>query len=178
MGTRGIRGYANSGDWTWEHWPPPFDQWAPSDSVPQPAPILGGNGMGGCGCGCDQMGLGQTGLFGSGLFASSDPTTWGVGEYAAIGVGVWIVGSAISDVSTVGKKAKRTYRRASPGAKATGIGFTGFLVTAGLAFGAYYLYQKAQGGLGDYQAQGFVTPQILAAPVSSRSSALLVPVGF
>jgi hypothetical protein len=49
-----------------------------------------------------------------------------------------------------------------------------------LGYAAWWAYSQygAQLGLGDYQAQGFATPQILQAPVSSRSSALSIPVGF
>jgi hypothetical protein len=187
--SRGVSGYANSGDWTWEHWPPPFTQWGPANPSPQPSPYLGGGGLGcsSCSGGCgDPMGLGQTsdGLFGTGLFESMNPSTWGVGEYVVGGIGVWIVGSAISDVTRVGaatgRAASKGYRKGRRAVKGTGsvfAGISGFVLTAGLIGGAYYLYtQYSAGGLGDYQAQGYATPQILNSP--GRNSQLQIPVGW
>jgi hypothetical protein len=51
---RGMGTYKNVGDWTWEFYPGPYSFLAPSDSAPQPAPILyAKRGMSGCGCGCN-----------------------------------------------------------------------------------------------------------------------------
>ncbi len=116
----GIGGYRESGDWTWEFYPPPYDFLAPPDSVAQPAPVLyphDGHGMGGCGCGgscggCGDHGMGQTtgpGLFGTGLFVSMDPSTWGWGEYSVIGAGAYLL---LSDRFRVTDRAKRSRRAA------------------------------------------------------------------
>ena len=50
-----------------------------------------------------------TGLFGSGLFLSNDPGTWGVGEWAAIG----IVGFAVVSMLDTGRRAGRATVRKS-----------------------------------------------------------------
>jgi hypothetical protein len=122
------------------------------------------------------MGLGQTGagLFGTGLFVGG-PSTWGFGEWgviAAVGyVGLNVLGS---------HPAVKRGRKKAGSAASSGLSSLGNIALLGAAgYAAWWAYSQYQaGGLGDYQAQGFVTPQILAAPVSSRSSALLVPVGF
>jgi len=72
----------------------------------------GANPSSGCGC-CGGMGsfsMNGTGLLGTGLFASSDISTWGAGEYIAIGVGVLMVYSLFST-------GKRATRRVSRGIK-------------------------------------------------------------
>jgi len=113
---KGTGDYENSGDWTWEHFPPPFTFLGPPNPASQPSPLLGGGRLGyasgACGCGCSSdQGLGQTGLFGSGLFQSVDPTTWGIGEYAAIGLGVYLVASVLGDSSRGAHRVRNTYRR-------------------------------------------------------------------
>jgi hypothetical protein len=176
----GLRGYQNSGDWTWEHWPPPFDQWAPVDSVAQPAPVLGlgGLGCGACRGGCgDPMGLGQTGtgLFGTGLFVGG-PSTWGFGEWATVAAGIWVGSKVLGSHPAVRSGRKRVGSAAS-----AGVGTLGNIALLGAAgYAAWWAYSQygPQLGLGDYQAQGFATPQILAAPVSNRSSALSIPIGY
>lgn len=184
--SRGTAGYANSGDWTWEHWPPPFTQWGPSDPAPQPSPYLGGGGLGcsSCSGGCgDPMGLGQTssgGLFGTGLFAGGlSPSTWGVGEWAVVALGgyagIKLIGANPS-VKSGGKRA----RRAAAGAT-SGVGEV--VIYGALAYGAWWAYNQYEGtaaagvsGFGDYQAQGYATPQILASP--RMNSQLQIPVGW
>ncbi len=66
-----------------------------------------------CGGTCGEKGMGQTstGLFGTGLFVSSDPTTWGVGEYAVIAVGGYLAINMISDAQSAGRGVKKAYRR-------------------------------------------------------------------
>lgn len=180
---RGMRGYANSGDWTWEHWPPPFDQWAPVDSVAQPAPVLGlgGLGCGSCGGGCgDPMGLGQTtgtGLFGTGLFVGG-PSTWGFGEWATVAAGLWVGSKVLGSHPAVSRGRKKAGAAAS-----AGVGSLGNIALIGAAaYAAWWAYSQYQAGtltlpgLGDYQAQGYATPQILMAP--GGSSQLQIPIGF
>jgi len=178
---RGTGDYANSGDWTWEHWPPPFDQWAPSDSAPQPSPFLGGGGLGctACGGGCggsQDQGLGQTGagLFGSGLFVGG-PSTWGFGEWGTVAAVLWVGSNVLGSHPAVRKTGKRAGSAASKGVSSLGnIALLGALGYA--AWWAYSQYVATPGGLGDYQAQGFATPQILSSP--GQSSQLQIPLGY
>lgn len=99
-----ARGYQASGDWSWMFYPAPFDFLAPKDSTPQPAPTI--SGFSGCGCGgkcggCGDHGVGQaTGVFGSGLFSSTDISQWGIGEWALVGVGLYVAGSIFGDVKS------------------------------------------------------------------------------
>ena len=67
-------------------------------------------GMGGCNCG-----LGQTGIFGTSLFESSDPSTWGLGEWASIAVGGYIVVSVLFTTRTA---ARATHRKGKAVGKA------------------------------------------------------------
>lgn len=178
--SRGTGDYANSGDWTWQHYPPPFTQWGPSNPAPQPSPVLGGGGLGcascggGCGSSVDQ-GLGQTGtgLFGSGLFVGG-PSTWGFGEWGTVAVvgyvGVKVLGSHPA--------VKRTRKRAGSAASSGISGLGNIALIGAVGYAAWWAYSQygTQLGLGDYQAQGFATPQILQDPTSS--SALSIPVGF
>jgi hypothetical protein len=107
---RGLGGYVHSGNWTWEYYPPPYDFLAPANSRPMVAPILYPRGVGGCGCGggcggaCHSAGLG---LFDSGL----DLAQWGLGEWAAVGLGVYLIGSLMGDAGRAGRKVRR-YRSA------------------------------------------------------------------
>ena len=179
---RGAGDYEKSGNWTWEHWPPPFDQWAPADSAIQPSPVLGGGGLGcaSCGGGCsgaDPSGLGQTagtGLFGTGLFVGG-PSTWGFGEWgivAAVGyVGVKVLGS---------HPAVRSSRKKAGSAASSGIsGLANIALLGAVGYGAWWAYTQYAGsstGLSDYQPQGWATPQVLMAP--GKNSQLQIPVGF
>jgi hypothetical protein len=133
-GNRGFGDYNQVGDWTWEFFGPNAFAWEdPADSMPQPAPLLPNSswlnpGLSGCGCGCkgagscgDKHGMGQTalpaiaapggGVFGTGLFASTDLTTWGWGEWAVIAGGAYLGISLLNDVGSAGKSAGRTIRR-------------------------------------------------------------------
>ncbi len=147
LARRGMGEYEQSGDWSWEFFPPPYDFLAPADSAPQPAPILGGGGLGctscGGGCGCSQdQGLGQTGFLGTGLFASANPATWGIGEYATLGVGAYLAFSLVGDAGTVSAKGKQAYRRARSSAGAGSVGT--LLLVGALAYGGYYFWNQYQ----------------------------------
>jgi len=86
----------------------PNDLWGVNSSGVRIIPGLG------CGMGC--MGLGQDGggLFGTGLFESSDFSTWGIGEYAVIALGLFAVLSMFSTgkraASSVSKKVRKISR--------------------------------------------------------------------
>jgi hypothetical protein len=114
-------------NWSYLFYPPPYNFLAPpltpvSPGSPEENSIqsMGLSGTGGCnGLGCAQcggtcgMGQASTGLFGTGLFASSDPSTWGVGEYAVIAIGGYLAINLITDAQAAGKATKRAYRRAT-----------------------------------------------------------------
>ena len=121
----GLGAYANVGDWTWEFNGIEYAGMDPADSAAQPAPILG-KGMGcadpahpcsscksGGGCGGHSHGVGQTsaGIFGTGLFASGDVTTWGIGDWACVLAGVYLIGSLVGDVNAGATKVRRSVRR-------------------------------------------------------------------
>ena len=121
----------------------------------------------GCGCGCSGGGAGM------GLFDSTDPTTWGMGEYITLGVGGYLAVKLLSDAT---KGARKVKRAAGSKARAGGIGFVGAIALAG---GAYYLWSKSQAsstGLSDYMAQGYTGPQLLSAP--TRSADIMIPAGW
>ena len=178
MYARGVNGYQDSGDWTWEHWPPPFDKYAPTDSVAQPAPVLGLRGLGcsSCSGGCGDQGLGQTtgtGLFGTGLFIGG-PSTWGFGEWATVAAGLWVGSKVLGSHPAVRSGRKRVGSAAS-----AGVGTLGNIALLGAAgYAAWWAYSQygTQLGLGDYQAQGWATPQVLQSP--GRSSQLSIPIGY
>ena len=178
---RGAGDYENSGNWTWEHWPPPFDHWAPTNSAVQPSPVLGGGGLGcasgdgGCGCPANTAGLGQTGLLGTGLFAGGlNPSTWGIGEWSVVAVGGFLTVKLLGSNPTIQRSTKKAKRGAS--AATSGIGT--IVLYGALAYGAWWAYSNygTQLGLGDYQPQGWVTPQVLSSP--GKNSQLLIPVGW
>lgn len=175
--SRGTAGYADSGNWTWEHYPPPFDGWGPPNPAPQPSPVLGGGGLGcsSCGGGCNDpmsQGMGQI-----------DFSTWGWQQYGLAALGAYLLISAWEDVtSDTVRKGYRKGRKAA-GSAASGVGSViKYALVAGAAYGTYYFYNQYQtgglAGFGDYQPQGFATPQILMAPTSNRSSQLQVPLGY
>lgn len=104
----GIGDYENTGNWAWEFYPPPYNFLAPADSVAMPPPVLGGAavvprspglGCGGSSCSCGGTCSGAAGHdhAGLGLFDSMDWTTWGVGEWTAIGIGAYVLLSVIGD---------------------------------------------------------------------------------
>jgi hypothetical protein len=80
-----------------------------------PQSPAGVSGLGGCGCGgkcggCGSHGMGQAGVFGTGLFASTDISQWGIGEWATVGLGVYVAGSLFGDISS-GVKSARSGRK-------------------------------------------------------------------
>lgn len=70
----------------------------------------------GC-CGCDQQGVGLlsmdgTGLLGTGLFAdATNLSTWGWGEYAALGLGLYTLFALTSTTKRGYSTARRKLRR-------------------------------------------------------------------
>ena len=107
----GMGAYSHVGDWSWEFYPPPYDFLAPSNSAPQPAPVLypppaRPAGLG-CGCGCG----GGCASKGMGLFDSMDMSTWGWGEWGAIAVGVYLLVNVVGDVKVAGKKLRSAKSR-------------------------------------------------------------------
>ena len=113
MKQRGVGSYRNSGDWTWEFYPPPYDFLAPSDSAPMPAPVLftpGVGGLSGCHCGgrCGGHGCGRGGVAGGlGLFDSGlDLSQWGIGEWAIAGAGLYLALSLFGDTRKVAGKVR------------------------------------------------------------------------
>jgi hypothetical protein len=118
--------YSPTPDYAWLFFPPPYDFLAPPATFPKPGKVAlesvfqsmgvsGCNGLGCASCGgtCGDSGLGQagTGLFGTGLFVYSDPSTWGVGEYAVIAVGGYLAISMVTDAQSAGKATRKAYRR-------------------------------------------------------------------
>lgn len=150
----GIGDYQPVADYSFEFYPPPYNFLAPADSRAIPPPVLPiKNGLG-CGCGCgggcaENQGLGQ-GLFNTGLFTSANPSTWGWGEWAALGVGLYFAGSLIGDVgrgaSAAGKSGRRLSRKARKAAtSAAGLTFgSAFAVVAVAAIG-YVAYNYVAG---------------------------------
>lgn len=109
-------GYAHTGNWTWEFYPPPYDWLAPRRAAPMPAPILfpapPSRGMSGCGCGGSCGGCGGGHVHGMGLFDSGlDFTGWGVPELAVVALGVYLVGSVLGDAGRARTGIKRAVRR-------------------------------------------------------------------
>ena len=68
-----------------------------------------------CCCGGSGMGaltMDGTGLFGSGLFASPfDVSTWGFGEYMALGLGAYLLYAVVSTTKAETRRVSRGYRR-------------------------------------------------------------------
>ena len=114
--------YSPTQNYSWLFYPPPYNFLAPPRTPVAPGSPessvqsmgLGSacNGLGCASCG-GTCGMGQTstGLFGTGLFASSDPSTWGVGEYAVIAIGGYLAINVITDAQSAGKATRKAYRR-------------------------------------------------------------------
>lgn len=136
----GIGAYDQVGDWTFELFPYAYSFEAPADSTAKPPPMLN-RGMG-CGCGCGggcskNQGLGQ-GLFNTGLFASTNPLQWGIGEWATLGVGLYLAGSIISDTGSATATARRSFRKHKGKAAFGGGAVIGLALAAGVG---YFVYQ-------------------------------------
>jgi hypothetical protein len=108
MPQRGLSGYQHTGDWTWEYYPPPYDFLAPRNSAAVPPFVYPARGVG-CGCGgsCGGACHGGLGLFESGL----DLSQWGLGEWAAAALGVYLIGSLMGDAGRAGRQVRK-YRKA------------------------------------------------------------------
>jgi hypothetical protein len=116
--------YNQTPDYSWLFYPPPYNFLAPPAKFPKPGAIapesvfqsmgLSGtcNGLGCTSCG-GTCGMGQTGsgLFGTGLFVSSDPSTWGMGEWATVIIGGYLAINVITDAQSAGRGARKAYRR-------------------------------------------------------------------
>jgi hypothetical protein len=111
-GLRGLGAYDDIGNWSWLYYPPPYDFLAPADAAPDPP--ISSAGLGGCGCGGSCGGCGGHGhKHGIGLFDSTDFATWGMGEWATIGVGAYLLFSLIGDTKRVGGRVRKTVKRRS-----------------------------------------------------------------
>lgn len=120
----GLGFYDDTGNYSWEFYPPPYDFLAPGPGDPAPGMVAPEeanltNGLGGCGCGgsccSSSKGVGQIDL--SNIlptfytpFASSDISTWGWEEWGIILAGGYLVISMIGDAAK-GVGAVRSYSR-------------------------------------------------------------------
>lgn len=103
--------YQQTQNWSWLFYPPPYNFLAPSrGSGAEIAKSFAWPGLGCASCG-GTCGLGQTGLFGSGLFTSADPSQWGWGEWATIGIAGFAAVSMVTTAQRAGASASRTYRK-------------------------------------------------------------------
>jgi hypothetical protein len=145
-----------------------------SNDIPYVSESSGGD----CGCGGSCGGCGGH-AHGVGLFDSMDPTTWGIGEYGTLAVGAYVALSAWGDARS--PVVRRGLKRARGAAKTGTAGIGSIVLLGGLAYGAYYLWSKSQTavppvGAGDYQAQGYVNPQVLMDP--TRTSVIQISRGW
>ena len=115
--------YSPTQNYSWLFYPPPYNFLAPPRTpalASSPESTVQSMGLGsacnGLGCascnGTCGMGQDSSGLFGTGLFVSADPTTWGVGEWIAIGLGTWAAVSMVSDIGRAGSAAYAPIKRA------------------------------------------------------------------
>jgi hypothetical protein len=120
-------------DYSWEYYPPPYDFLSPTcPPGPNPAAATAGGwtgglvpqshshgkGVGSCCSSCASGGTCGSGLgqivtpFGT-LFASGfDVTQWGVGEWACVGIGAYLIASMVGDVTSGSRATKAGYRAA------------------------------------------------------------------
>lgn len=105
---------AQSGQPWWA--PSGLGQYLPAHSVLYPQ-LIAPKGLGCCGCNAVPNGLSAltmdgTGLLGTGLFSGgADLSTWGIGEYAVIGLGVLMLYSTFSTTSRGVSQVRRKLRR-------------------------------------------------------------------
>jgi hypothetical protein len=82
------------------------------------------------------------------LFQSTDISTWGIGEWAAVAIGGYVAIKLFADVKSVGKSVKRRASGASRSVKKTAATTSSSLGTvvliAGLGVAAYFAYQYFQ----------------------------------
>ena len=140
----------------------------------------------GIGCSSCSGGCGANNpMIGMGYFTSLDPSTWGVAEWGTVAVVGYVGFNALSSHPALKRGRKRVGSAASKGASS--LGNIALLGAAGYA--AWWLYSQYQAGtlsipglstpaagVGDYQPQGYVNPQILMSPGSS--SQVRVPLGW
>lgn len=109
----GLAAYAPVNNWAWEMYPPPYNFLAPApSSMAELAPLR--NGLSGLGCGsCSGTcgGCSSKPAGGLGIFDSTDIATWGVAEWGAIVLGLYIVSSIFGDTSRAVQKVGRATRR-------------------------------------------------------------------
>lgn len=168
---RGISGFAESSRWNW------LLASGPGQNLPMSgvsAPASNGLGCPGCAGTCSDnsglsgyRGLGQ-GLFGTGLFESINPSTWGMGEWTVVGLVAFAGFQALSSHPATKKRAGQ------------GSSMLTSLLLFGVPVGLWYLFTNytitPNSGVGDYQAQGYVQPQILTSP--GRNSQIRIPAGW
>jgi len=144
---------------------------APFEFIGEPAPRINARGPIGFGCDCggscgmSDQGLGQAC---TGLFCSLNPSTWGVGEWAIVVGG----GFLLLNMGQGGA----VHKKASKYAQQGGFGIGALLLAGAGIYAVYALSQNQASGLSDYQHQGFVLPQILAAP--TINSQISIPDGW
>jgi hypothetical protein len=82
------------------------------------------------------------------LFSSTNISTWGIGEWAAIAIGGYLAVSLFQDSKSVAGSVGRTAGRAKRGVKRAASGSTTTIgqvaIVAGLAFAGYLAYQYFQ----------------------------------
>jgi len=104
------------GSYEWMFYPPPYQFADPAKTTPPPNFYAPAASMGlGCGGGCSCGGTcakSQTNI-GLGLFDSADWTTWGLGEWATIGVGLYLGMSILGDIGGAAKGVRKAVRRRS-----------------------------------------------------------------
>jgi hypothetical protein len=97
----------------WMFYPPPYTFADPAKLTPPAGfhapPAMMGLG---CGSGCTSC-VSCRGAAGLGLFDSADWTAWGLGEWATIGLGLYVGMSILGDVGRGARKVKKTFRRRS-----------------------------------------------------------------
>jgi hypothetical protein len=126
----------------------------------------------GCGCGGTCGGCGDD--HGMGFFTSMDPSTWGIAEWGTVAAVGYVGAKALASHPALKRGRKKAGSAASKATSSLG----SIALLAGAAYGAYWLYQQygSSVGLGDYMAQGYTGPQILAAPLSSAT--VQIPAGW
>jgi hypothetical protein len=110
----GLGTYDRVGNYDWMFYPPPYEFADPAKlkAPPQfyaPARTMGLGCGGGCSCGgvCTKS-QPQIGL---GLFDSADWTTWGLGEWVTLGVGIYLGVSILTDIGKAGKTVRKHVSR-------------------------------------------------------------------
>lgn len=117
------------------------------------------------------QGLGQ-GLFNTGLFEGG-PSTWGIGEWSVIAVGGYLAFEIVSSHPAVKKTQKRARGAVQQGSMTIG----NVVLLGAAAYAAWWAWNAYQtGGLGAYESQNYVVPQILTDPTNSAQ--VQIPAGW